>query len=120
MLGERMIGPRLKHMREARNLTQEQVGEYVGVSSQQVYRWETEKNDPTGDMIVQLARLLEVTTDYLLGLVDDPTAHITETNLSPMERRLIAALRNGQLTEALHTFTSLADGSEKPGAARKQ
>jgi transcriptional regulator with XRE-family HTH domain len=100
-----MIGKRMKELRESRGLTQEDVGAALGVVGQQVYRWETEKNTPSPEMLGKIAQFFNVTTDYLLGLTNERVA--TENSLSPMERKLVAAVRSGQIHEALETLTVL-------------
>ena len=112
--GTVLFGQRLKQMREKRGLTQEELAAQLGVAYQQIWRWESGKNDPTGDTLKRMANTLEVTTDYLLGLVDDPTGSVSSENLSLMERRLIAAVRNRQIVEALETLTSLSKSDDEP------
>lgn len=114
-----LLGHRLKEAREKQNLTQEELADRVGVAYQQIWRWETGKNDPTGDMLVRMARILNVTADYLLGLVDTPSGLLTEDDLSPVERRLIQELRSGHLRDALQTITSLSNPDQPPAEVPK-
>lgn len=94
-------GNRLRTWRETRGYTQEELADLLEVSTQQVYRWESGKNDPTGDYLARMAKLLGITTDFLLGLVDDPTDHLEEEDLSPTERRLVNAYRAGRLMDVI-------------------
>lgn len=48
---------RLKELREARNLTQKEVGELVGVSRQAINAIETEKFDPSIWLAYDLSKL---------------------------------------------------------------
>lgn len=107
-----LVGSRLRALREEHKLTQEELAREMGVAYQQVWRWETGKNDPSGDALARMARRLDVTVDYLLGLVDDRTASITGDSLSELERQLIAALRSGQLAEALQTLAALSQTTD--------
>lgn len=102
------VGDRIRIAREAASLTLEELAARIGVGFQQLWRYEKDKNEPTAATITKIAVALNVTTDYLLGLVDDPTGAITEGDLSPMERQLIALLRNGAIIEALETVTTLS------------
>jgi len=115
-----MFGPRLKLLREARGYTQEELAAKVGVATQQIWRWESGKNDPTGDMIVLLSQHLGTSSDYLLGRVDDPTANLTTKDLSPMERELIAAVRNGSIVEALKVITGISELEDQANIAREE
>jgi transcriptional regulator with XRE-family HTH domain len=102
-----MIGSRLKTLREARNYSQDDFGGLLGVSGQQVYRWENGRNDPPGDTIAKIAKILDVSADYLLGVSDEPKARLTENDLSITERKLVAAARNGKIAEATQAFAEL-------------
>ena len=60
------IGSKLAQARRAANLTQEQLAERLGVTRQAVSRWESDAAYPETDKIVRMARLLNVSCDYLL------------------------------------------------------
>ena len=62
------IGTRIKRLRRERDLTQEKLANYLNISFQAVSKWETGAAAPDLSMIVPLAKLLNVTTDELLGL----------------------------------------------------
>lgn len=64
------IGMKIKELRKKKDMTQEKLADYLNVSFQAVSKWETGVASPDLSMIVPLARLLEVSTDELLGLVD--------------------------------------------------
>jgi transcriptional regulator with XRE-family HTH domain len=90
-----LLGTRLREWRENRGYTQENLAELLGISSQQIYRYESGKNEPTADLLSRMAKTLAVSADFLLGLVDDPSAHLEE-ELSQIERKLLTAWRNGE------------------------
>lgn len=108
-----MRGDRLRDARKVRGFSQEDLARRVGVRGQQIYRYESGENEPTADILARMAQELSVSTDYLLGLTDDPSAHIQEEDLSPAERNLIQALRRGLITEALKSFTVLSQAVEQ-------
>ena len=60
------IGQRLKTLRKEKGLTQEQLGERLGVSSRSVSRWENGVNLPDFDLLLELCRLYGVSLDELL------------------------------------------------------
>lgn len=64
------IGIKIKEFRKKIDMTQEKLAEYLNVSFQAVSKWETGAASPDLSMIVPLARLLDVTTDELLGLAN--------------------------------------------------
>jgi transcriptional regulator with XRE-family HTH domain len=92
---------RLKQRRQFKGLGQPDLGRALGVSQQQIARWENGVNDPSGDAIARLARTLECTTDWLLGLVEQPTAHVRARELSADEQQLIDLYRQRQLPEMI-------------------
>lgn len=64
------IGETIKFYRKEKELTQGQLAELIGVSTQAVSKWETDAGMPDISQIVPLAKVLEVTTDKLLGYTD--------------------------------------------------
>ena len=62
------FGERLKEIRLARALTQQELGEAVGVSNRVIAYYEQDGAQPPGALLVDLARALGVTTDELLGV----------------------------------------------------
>lgn len=77
-MGNGLVGSRLKEVREKRKITQEDFADRIGVNFTQIWRWESGKNDPSGEMLVRMARHLSVTVDYLLGLTDKESGVFTE------------------------------------------
>ncbi len=61
---------RIKEMRNGRHLTQEELGEIIGVSQQTFSRYEKQEVLMPVDVLVRLSRYFNVSTDYLLGLTD--------------------------------------------------
>lgn len=62
------LGEKLKSLRKKRDLTQEQLAEYLGVSFQAISKWETNAAMPDISMFPILANFYGVTTDELLGV----------------------------------------------------
>ena len=59
---------RVKKLRKQKDLTQEQLAEYMGVSPQAISRWETGATCPDISALPQLAELFGITIDELLGV----------------------------------------------------
>jgi len=104
-----MIGTRLKFIREKRGYTQEGLAELVDTTQLQVSRWENNRSSPSSEMLVKVATSLEITSDYLLGLVDEPNQHLEEGDLSPDEWQLIMALRRGTPAQVFKSLAELTD-----------
>ena len=64
--------PRLRDMREDHDLTQQKLAKYLGMPQPQYFRYEQGLRDIPTDILIQLAKLYNTTTDYLLGLTDNP------------------------------------------------
>ncbi len=62
------FGQRLKRIRQGRALTQQELGDRVGVSQRVVAYYESDDSQPLGALLVELARALEITADELLGI----------------------------------------------------
>ncbi len=60
------LGTRLKNRRKSKKLTQQQVADAIGVSKTSVIYWEKDENLPKHDSLMALAKILGVTSDYLL------------------------------------------------------
>jgi Predicted transcriptional regulators len=97
----RFRGDRLRQVRELRQLTREELTARLGIGATQLYKYEEAGVEPRANVVARLAEELAVTADYLLGLVDEPQAHLSEDDLSPIERKLVDAYRDGRIIEAI-------------------
>lgn len=84
-----MLNIRLKELREAHSLTQTELAEKLGVSKQSVSNWENDNIQPSIEMLIKMADLFAVSTDYLLdrddkkyievsGLTKNQVAHVQQ------------------------------------------
>lgn len=65
------IGQRIAQKRKEQGLSQEALGETLGVSRQSVYKWESGSALPDIDKLIALSRMFGVTVGWLLG-VEEP------------------------------------------------
>lgn len=63
-----MLGIRIHEMRIALGWSQVELAKRLNVAKQTVSNWENDNIQPSIDMLVNLAKLFHVSTDYLLGL----------------------------------------------------
>ena len=61
------IGQRIKELRKKKDLTQERLADYLGVTYKAVSKWECGTTTPDLSLIMPLARILQVSADELLG-----------------------------------------------------
>ncbi len=62
-----MFGTRLRQLRKEKNITQNELAEWLGVTQQAVGKWETGKSSPDQATLMKLADLFGVSLDSLLG-----------------------------------------------------
>lgn len=83
-----MLSQRLRAARKARGLTQEELAAKVRATKGTISNYENNHSTPPNDMLTQLADVLNVSTDWLLGRVDDDTLDATHRNSGRRERSL--------------------------------
>ncbi|WP_186565158.1 helix-turn-helix domain-containing protein [Lawsonibacter celer] len=59
--------PRLRDLREDRDLTQETIGKLLGTTQQQYYKYEKGIQEIPAHHLITLADFYQVSVDYLLG-----------------------------------------------------
>ena len=64
----KQFGETIKKLRKQKDMTQEQLAEYLNISTQAISKWETNLTLPDITLIPILANLFDVTTDTLLGV----------------------------------------------------
>ena len=62
---------RIRDLREDRDLSQKEVAAYLHISQQCYSKIETGRMDITGERLLLLAKLYDVTTDYILGITSE-------------------------------------------------
>jgi len=72
-------GQRLKKLRHEKKISAEQLAAYLGVSRQQVVRYEAEQTDCSTETVIRLADFFNISTDYLLGRTDVPNSPRTSS-----------------------------------------
>ena len=65
----------------------------AGISSTTYSTWYTRDSIPGSKHIASIAKVLDCTTDYLLGLSDTPQPVVDKESLSPKDRVLLEAIR---------------------------
>lgn len=83
------VGQRIAQKRKELGLSQEALGEQLGVSRQAIYKWESDATLPEIEKLVALSRIFSVPVGWLLGVEAAPAAdnsgegsgELTETQL---------------------------------------
>lgn len=89
------IGAKIKELREKNGMEQLELATKMGYKSQStISKWESGVNLPTGKKLIELARLLNTTTNVILGIEkDDPDTFTTpdgkEIDLSNLREKVV-------------------------------
>ena len=70
MIEKNKFAERLKELRNEKGLTQKQLSKETGIAQSTLSMYEVGTNSPRLDLIIILCRYFNVTSDYLIGLVD--------------------------------------------------
>lgn len=85
------IGQRVGQKRKELGLSQEALGEQLGVSRQSIYKWESDSALPEIGKLIALSRLFGVSVGWLLGVEEPPQDDGADAEPAP---------EAGELTEA--------------------
>lgn len=76
-----MIGERLYELRKDAGLTQDELGAILKVNKHSISSYERDKSEPPDAIKILIANYFSVSTDYLLGITDNPAPGTREHNL---------------------------------------
>ena len=71
------MGEKLKSLRIAKKLTQKQIADRIGLAVSAVSSYESGTRFPSYDVLVKLAHIFHVSTDYLLGMTNRKNIDVT-------------------------------------------
>ncbi len=84
---------RLKRLRETRRLSQREFARQCGFSETVIRKYEAGESDPAGYFLKVISTQLEVSSDYLLGISDEPRGHLGDNSLTVDEKAVVDILR---------------------------
>lgn len=92
------FGNRLKELRTQTGLTQNQLAERMGITKSVVSYYELHERFPSPEVLVKLASIFHVSTDYLLGIENKQTLDISglETEEIQVIQSLIEVLKKNK------------------------
>ncbi|MCC2414265.1 helix-turn-helix domain-containing protein [Bacillus paranthracis] len=85
-----MLTQRLKEARKAQKLTQQELANKVNATKGTISNYENGHSTPSNEMLKDLANILKVTTDYLLGRENSSIPSNTLSELTKKEEHDIA------------------------------
>ncbi|MBP3666212.1 MAG: helix-turn-helix transcriptional regulator [Clostridia bacterium] len=72
-----MLNERIRKLRLERGWSQVELAKKLNVTKQSVSNWENDNIQPSIEMLIKLAKVFAVSTDYLLGLEDRRYLEVT-------------------------------------------
>jgi transcriptional regulator with XRE-family HTH domain len=76
------LGGRIVHAREAQDLTTSQLARRMGIKTETLQEWETDRAEPRSNRLLTLAGMLNVSPTWLLtGAGESPVDALTETEM---------------------------------------
>lgn len=101
------LGLRIKELREEHHWTQEELGKKVNKSKSMISLYEGNIKIPSGEVLIDLAYLFNVSLDYLVGI--DKKEMVSVERLSNRQKTLIHTL-----------LIEFRDSSRKKGLSPRQ
>ena len=89
-----MLGPRIAALRRDANMSQAELAQALAISPSTVGMYEQGRREPSVDVLVAMAKVFGVTTDYLLtgeprcASDDEKLSHVLLSRLAAADRRL--------------------------------
>lgn len=91
------VGERIKELRKARRMTQNEFAERINVTKSTVSAYENGSRLPSYDVLIRIARLFKVSTDHLLGYSEK-----TEIDVTGLTRKQINVIQDVIATYQRH------------------
>ena len=100
------IGTTIKRLRREKGITQEQLAEYLGITSRAISQWECDRTAPDISQIPALCHIFDVSSDVLLGI------DIEKTN-EEIKRYLTEAAKLGNQGKGSERTALLREANKK-------
>lgn len=85
------VGNRIKELRMSQKITQSEFAIRLGVTKSAISSYENGSRLPSYDILIKISRIFKVSTDYLLGCVDEKAQTISVSGLTESQ---IAAVKS--------------------------
>ena len=67
--------PRIRDLRQDKDISQKYIAEILGMSQTGYSKYETGENDVPTNILIKLAKFYKTSTDYILGLTNNPNPY---------------------------------------------
>lgn len=95
------FGENLKFLRKSKKMTQAELAEKIFVTTQAISKWERGESEPDLDHICDLAQILKVSVDTLLGVTVSAPPALLAIDGGGTKTEFVLIAPNGQLLERL-------------------
>ena len=95
------FGERLKKLRRDKDITQDTLAEYLGISYQAVSKWENNTGYPDISLLPAIAGFFGVSADYLLGIEQENSEERIQRALQEAQKFTNA----GEIEHSIHIIT---------------
>lgn len=85
------VGSRIKELRVSQKITQNDFASRLGVTKSAISSYENGSRSPSYDILIKISRIFKVSTDYLLGCVDEKSQTV---NVSGLSDKQIASIKS--------------------------
>ena len=116
MIGKESTGNKIKIARQLARLSQQELADKITgakpgeANRKQVEKWEAGKAYPRGDTLIQLCKVLNVSSDYILGLEEESFTEITGLSEASLSHLKYAKDYDQPLIQALNKLITDPNG----------
>lgn len=108
-------GERIKELREARGWTQSELSRRARIAVSAISYFESDQRSPSTEALVKLANAFEVSTDYILGQIDEAGEALQTTDEFQVMYRRLKSLPKDKQVKAIDMLNSVLDLTEGGG-----
>lgn len=92
------FGNRLKELRQNAGLSQKQLADKLWITKAAVSYYELSERNPSPEILIKIAKVFHVTTDYLLGIEDEQkyldVSDLTDDEIDLLQHTINVMLKN--------------------------
>ena len=108
---DRIVGQRLRWRRRELRLTQEQLGEQLGLTFQQVQKYEKGVNRVSAGRLYEMARVLDVSISYFYEGIDEILETLPTPQVHDLSTPALLPTFDQETTELIIEFQKIKDAS---------
>ncbi|WP_432661811.1 helix-turn-helix domain-containing protein [Wukongibacter baidiensis] len=92
------LGEKIRLLRETKKMTHDDLAKLLNVGRSTISNYERNYRKPDIDMLKRIASVFNVTTDYLLGITENPNNKLTdEANKQLVDEIIEIYIKNGKI-----------------------